>query len=438
MRLRTVPPTRATADDRAARPAPSRNRTRTVWTAGGRLRTAAGPVPDAANAGVEPARSTPPTATGSRRRRTDPGGPRHVFVRRTGRGVDCRAMFGGSVASERGSRGGKYRVRAGAGLGPGVAAAAVRLGEVSHLHHVASATVGNTSADRRASHRASHRRRHRGRPSTPGDADHPAAPGHRGRGHADPGPHQPGRDRAPGAEPDAGREPIHRVPDPGHARERRHPGARPPGAGRGVPSRRGGGPRSPGVCPLRLRGGPVGPGGQVAGQAHWTPPRLPPRPHALRDLGLLQELSGVPGLLGIARAGSPPGPRRSQPTWKAGPPLISAISSPSASRASRLRATTAVAAYTTRNTAAANSTMVAPLAASTWKETYIPPNPHTAPTIVESTSILPNESVTRRPTMAGITITAAISVTPRTCIVAMTVAARISANRPSTRRTGTP
>src|SRR6266508_4239133 len=388
MRLRTVPPTRATADDRAARPAPSRNRTRTVWTAGGRLRTAAGPVPDAANAGVEPARSTPPTATGSRRRRTDPGGPRHVFVRRTGRGVDCRAMFGGSVASERGSRGAKYRVRAGACLGPGVAAAAVRLGEVSHLHHVASATVGNTSADRRASHRASHRRRHRGRPSTPGDADHPAAPGHRGRGHADPGPHQPGRDRAPGAEPDAGREPIHRVPDAGHA--------------------------------------------------HWTPPRLPPRPHALRDLGLLQELSGVPGLLGIARAGSPPGPRRSQPTWKAGPPLISAISSPSASRASRLRATTAVAAYTTRNTAAANSTMVAPLAASTWNETYIPPNPHTAPTIDESTSILPNESVTRRPTMAGITITAAISVTPRTCIVAMTVAARISANRPSTRRTGTP
>ena len=57
---------------------------------------------------------------------------------------------------------------------------------------------------------------------------------------------------------------------------------------------------------------------------------------------------------------------------------------------------------------------------------------------MDSASMRPKESLDRRATTAGVTMAAAISVTPRIRIVAMMAAASTSENATSTAPVGTP
>jgi hypothetical protein len=68
----------------------------------------------------------------------------------------------------------------------------------------------------------------------------------------------------------------------------------------------------------------------------------------------------------------------------------------------------------------------------------MPPRPVRAPTTVDNHSMRPNESVDRRATTAGVTIAAAIRVTPRMRIEAMIAAAITRENATSTTPVRTP
>ena len=68
----------------------------------------------------------------------------------------------------------------------------------------------------------------------------------------------------------------------------------------------------------------------------------------------------------------------------------------------------------------------------------MPRSPHTTPIPLASSSMRGKLSVSSRAVTAGTTRMAAIMVTPRIWIEAMTVAARINDSKASTPRSGTP
>ena len=99
----------------------------------------------------------------------------------------------------------------------------------------------------RTGRRRGRQRRRDGAPPRPGPAHDPAAPGDRGRGHADRRAHLAHRDRAEGPGRDAGRERVDGVPDAGAPGGGRRPGPLASGVRRRVPPLRGGRARAPHV-----------------------------------------------------------------------------------------------------------------------------------------------------------------------------------------------
>ena len=76
-------------------------------------------------------------------------------------------------------------------------------------------------------------------------------------------------------------------------------------------------------------------------------------------------------------------------------------------------------------------TMFAPEDTSTKKLTYMPTKPARAPIVTESTTTLLKLLVSRRAVIGGMTMAAAINVTPMTCIETTIVPANIRENSAS-------